>query len=90
MIKIKELDTGKVALITGLFISGWHVVWSALILTGFVQPLLDFIFWAHMLTTPIQVTGFSITQAITLVIVTFIVGFVGGWIFSWLWNKLHE
>ncbi len=86
---MKELDKNKVALITGIFISGFHVVWTVLIVAGLAQTLLDFVFWMHMLTTPYRVTGFSVTQALILIVVTFVVGYVGGWLFAWLWNKMH-
>lgn len=87
---MKALHTQKVAMVCGVFLGGWHLIWSILILLGLAQWLLDFIFWVHMIANPYRVTGFTLTQAVTLVIVTFIVGYVGGWIFAWLWNKLHK
>ena len=87
---MKALSTQKVALVFGLFISGGHLLWSILILLGLAQPLLNFIFWAHMLENPFQVTEFSLAQSGTLIIVTFVVGYFAGWIFSWLWNKMHK
>lgn len=87
---MKELNTQKVALVFGFFLGGWHVLWSLLILLSFAQPLMDFIFWAHMIANPYHVTGFTLTQAVTLILVTFAVGYVLGWVFAWLWNKLHR
>ena len=87
---MKELHTQKVALTVGVFIGGWHLVWSLLILIGLAQPLLNFIFWLHMLANPYQVTGFDITQALLLIIVTFSVGYAGGWVFATLWNTMHK
>ena len=84
---MKELNECKVALTFGLFIGGWHVIWSLLILVGLAQPLIDFIFWVHMLTTPYKVTGFNLVQALVLIVVTFIIGYAVGWVFAWLWNK---
>lgn len=85
-----KLNTQKVALTAGVFVGGWHVVWSVLIVLGLAQPLLDFVFWMHMLTVPYRVTGFTVTQSVTLIVVTFFVGYVGGWIFSGVWNYLHK
>lgn len=87
---MKELFEGKVALSLGIFLGGLHLVWSLLILFGLAQPLLDFIFWAHMLTTPYRVTGFSLTQAIILILITFAVGYVAGWVFAKVWNTLRK
>ena len=87
---MKEMNVQKAALTLGLFIGGWHLVWSLLILVGWAQPLLDFIFWVHMIANPYQVTGFDLTRAILLMVVTFAVGYVGGWVFATLWNKMHK
>lgn len=87
---MKELNVQQVAMVTGCFLGGWHVVWSVLVLIGLAQPLMDFIFWVHMINNPYQVTPFTFTQSLTLIIVTFVVGYIGGWIFGWLWNKLHR
>lgn len=80
----------KVALVVGLFTGGVHVVWSLLILLGWGQPLLDFIYWLHMLNDPFTVESFDITRAVLLVIVTFAVGYGGGWCFTLLWHTFHS
>lgn len=87
---MKELNVNKVALTCGMFIGAWHALWSLLILIGVAQPLLDFIFWAHMLANPYRVTGFTLTQSLTLVMVTLIIGYTVGWVFAWLWNRMHK
>ena len=35
----------QVGLLFGLFISGWHILWVLLVLIGWSQPLMDFVFW---------------------------------------------
>lgn len=87
---MKEMNVQKAALTLGVFIGGWHLVWSVLVLLGWAQPLLDFIFWVHMIANPYQVTGFDLTRAVLLIVVTFAVGYIGGWVFATLWNKMHK
>lgn len=84
-----KLDVKKTALTVGLFLGGWHLVWSILILIGLAQTLLDFVFWMHMITPPYHVTGFTLTQSGILIVVTFAIGYVGGWAFAWVWNRMH-
>lgn len=87
---MKEMNTQKVAMVFGILLSGWHLLWSLLILAGIAQPLLDFVFWMHMIANPYRVTGFALTQAAMLIVVTFVVGYFVGWSFAWLWNKMHK
>ena len=85
-----KLNPSKVALTAGFVLSGWHVVWLLLIVLGFAQPLLDFIFWAHHLNNPYTVASFEITRAILLVVITFAVGYTVGFVASNVWNKVHK
>lgn len=85
-----KLNSSKTALTLGVLFSGVHIAWSVLILIGLAQPLLDFIFWAHMVANPYQVTGFNIISVVVLVVVTFGVGYLVGWMFSWIWNRLYK
>lgn len=87
---MKELNEKKVALTLGLFVGGLHLIWSLLIILGIAQSLLNFIFWAHMIENPFQVTGFVLTQSLILIAVTFAVGYVAGFVFSKVWNKVHK
>lgn len=87
---MKELNEKKIALTLGLFLGGWHLIWSLLIVLGLAQPLLNFIFWAHMITNPYQVTGFVLTQSLILIAVTFTVGYIGGLVFAKISNKVHK
>lgn len=85
-----KLNPYKTGLTVGLFVSGLHMGWVLLIVLGWAQPLVNFIFWAHMVTNPIAVTGFDLTNALTLVIVTFLVGFIFGKVFALVWNKVQK
>jgi len=75
---------------TGLALGGLlgfiHLLWAALVFTGFAQTVLDFVFRMHMLTTGITVDAFSFTRALVLIVMTFVVGYVVGWLFAKAWN----
>jgi hypothetical protein len=51
-------------------------------LLGWAQPIIDFIFWAHMIRPVYVIKPFDSVAAVTLIIVTaaigYIFGFVGG------------
>jgi hypothetical protein len=87
---MKELNTQAVALIFGLFMAGFHLLWALLIMLGAAQAFLDWAFWLHMIKNPYMVMPFSFTTALWLLIVTFLVGYVGGWFFALIWNKVHK
>lgn len=84
------ISPSKTALTFGLLIGGFHVVWSVLVALGLAQALIDFIFWAHMLTVPVVVKAFDATAAVTLIIVTAIIGSVFGYCMAVIWNWLHR
>lgn len=85
-----KLNPNKVALTLGLLVGGLHLAWAVLVAAGLAQGLLDFIFWAHMLANPYQVTGFDAAKAAILIVITFVVGYVVGYIFAHVWNKVHK
>jgi hypothetical protein len=84
------VNPNKVGLVVGALIGGWHVVWSALVLLGWAQPILDFIFWAHMIRPVYIVKSFDPTAAITLIIVTAAIGYIFGLFGAMIWNRLHR
>ncbi len=86
---MKKLEPQKIALIAGIFMGGWHLLWSLLVMIGIAQLILDFIFWLHFLHNPFTVETFDIGRAALLVVVTGCIGFIGGGIFALLWNKMH-
>lgn len=86
----QSLSPSKAALTFGVLFSGVHVLWSVVVLLGWAQAILDFIFWAHMITPPFTVDAFNITTALTLVVVTSVVGGVLGYLLAIVWNRLHR
>ena len=84
------IKPNKVGLVIAGLIGGWHLVWAILVATGWAQPLINFIFWAHMIR-PIYVVGpFDPVAAATLLVITFFSGYVFGYVGGSLWNRLHR
>jgi hypothetical protein len=85
---MRTLPPVRAGLAFGAVISLWHMVWSVMVLFGWAQPILDFVFWIHFLT-PVYVVGpFDAGRAGTLVALTFAFGFVLAWVFAQVWNWL--
>ena len=85
---MKKIST--VGLVFGLLIGGWHFFWALLVAIGWAQPLIDFVFWAHMIQPIYVIKPFDPKAAITLILITFVTGYVLGLIGAVIWNKLHQ
>jgi hypothetical protein len=83
-------NPNKVGVIIAALICGWHVLWLLFVLIGWAQPLLDFVFWAHMINPVYVVKAFDPKAALTLIIITFTMGYTFGFVGAILWNKLHR
>jgi len=70
-------------------IGGWHFVWSLLVGIGWAQPIIDFIFWAHMIKPVYFVKPFDPVAAVTLILITAVMGHVFGFVGAVIWNRLH-
>ena len=80
----------KVGLVIGALIGGWHFVWSVFVLLGWAQPILDFIFWAHMIQQVYFVKPFDPVAAVTLIVITGVIGYIFGFVGAVIWNRLHR
>jgi len=77
-------------LVIGALLGGWHLFWSLLVAVGWAQPLLDFIFWAHMIRSIFVVRAFDPIAALTLIVITSMIGYVFGSSGAVLWNRMHR
>jgi hypothetical protein len=83
-------NPNKVGLVIGALTGGWHLLWSLLIVLGCAQPILDFIFWAHMIKPVYFVKPFDPTAAVVLIVITSVVGYIFGFLGAVIWNKLQR
>lgn len=81
-------NPNRVGIVAGLLIGGWHLLWALLVILGWAQPILDFIFWAHMIEPVYKVKPFNPAAAGTLIVLTFIIGYVFGFAGALIWNRL--
>ena len=83
-------NPNKVGLVIGAVFGAWHVMWVLLVALGWAQPILDFIFWAHMIKPVYVVTPFDPIAAIALIAITIMIGYVLGLVGAIIWNRLHR
>ena len=83
-------NPNRAGLVVGALIGGWHLVWSLLVLLRWAQPIIDFIFWAHMIEPIYVIKSFNSLAAITLIVITAAIGYIFGFVGAIIWNKLHR
>ena len=83
-------NSNKVGVVVGALVGGWHLLWSLLVLIGCAQPIIDFIFWAHMIRPVYIVKPFDPVAAVTLMVITGMIGYVFGFVGAIIWNRLHR
>lgn len=80
----------KTGLVTGVFLGSFHLFWALLILLGWAQSLLNFIFMLHMIKPVYVVDNFSIVMTLGLVLMTSIIGYLAGYFSAVVWNRLYK
>jgi hypothetical protein len=79
----------KAGLALGGFVAAIHIIWSIIVALGWGQPLLEFIFWAHMIKPiPFKVVPFDFGTALVLIVCVAAIGYAAGRIFAMIWNKV--
>jgi hypothetical protein len=81
------VNPNKVGLVIAALIGGWHLVWSLLVAIGWAQPIIDFIFWAHMIKPVYFVKSFDSLAAVTLITIMGVIGYIFGFFGAVIWNR---
>ena len=85
-----QTNPNKLGLVFGALLAIWHLFWVLLVLLGWAQPLIDFVFWAHMIQPVYVIKPFDPRAAAILIGITFFIGYLFGFFAALLWNKLHR
>jgi hypothetical protein len=84
------LDKNKTGVALGVLLGLFHAAWAFLVLVGWAQPLMDWIFGLHFIQPPYTITEFYWGTAIVLIVVTAVIGYIVGWVLAAIWNGLHR
>jgi hypothetical protein len=87
---VADMNPHTLGLVLAAFIGGWHLVWSILVLTGWAQAVVDFVFWLHFITLPYRIGEFVPWRGAVLIAVTATLGYVFGRIIGVLWNGMYR
>ena len=87
---MQPISPNKAGLLLGALAGTWHLLWSALVLVGWAQPVIDFIFWIHFIKPVYLIEPFNTGIAIVLIVATAATGYIIGFFAGVLWNRIHS
>jgi len=85
-----KISASRAGLVIAVLMGGWHLLWSVLVLLGWAQPFIDFLFWLHFIWPVYVIEPFELGRALFLVALTAGIGYGMGACFGLLWNRLQR
>ena len=90
MTTMTTMSPNRAGLVLGAVFGGCHLLWALLVAVGWAQPVMDFLFWIHMIKPVYVIEPFNLGLALLLIVVTAAIGYAMGWSFAVVWNRLHR
>lgn len=85
-----SINPNRTGIALGIILGGFHFCWAILVAAGWAQPLIDFIFWLHMIKPIYVIDVFSPARAAGLIVLTGGIGYLLGLCFGGVWNGAHR